>query len=376
MARTGENIYRRKDGRWEARYIASYDADGKAKRGYLYAQTYSEVKRKLIEALASANAEDGRDFRTETYAFWLSEWLRSKKITIKDSTYIRYKNAIEKHIMPELGKFPIGKIGTPLMKRFVSDKLNGGRLDGSGGLSPKTMSDIMAIIKESFRYAQESGAAVICRFDGISFKRAKQEMRVLSSVEQQRLLAVLLNEFDRYKLGVFLCLYTGIRIGELCALRWKNLSFRDRTLTVEHTLQRLQSDRDDSACKTRILITEPKSAASLRTIPLPDFVVDAAKRFAGAPEEYILSGSCTTAIEPRTMQNRFKRYLEQADIADANFHALRHTFATRCIEAGFDAKTLSEILGHSSVKITLDRYVHSSMELKRSNMEKLKLFAR
>lgn len=123
--------------------------------------------------------------------------------------------------------------------------------------------------------------------------------------------------------------------------------------------------------KTRIIITEPKSKASLRTIPLPDFVVKAIKPFVSSPNAYILSGECKSIVEPRTMQNRFKGYLEEGHIGDANFHSLRHTFATRCIEAGFDVKTLSEILGHSSVKITLDRYVHSSMELKRSNMEKL-----
>ena len=188
---------------------------------------------------------------------------------------------------------------------------------------------------------------------------------------KQQLLSILFENFDRYKLGVFICLYTGIRIGELCALQWKNISFNEKTIVIENTMQRLQNDDPNSIFKTRIIITEPKSKASLRTIPLPDFVLKVIKPFVAAPNAYVLSGKCKSIIEPRTMQNRFKTYLKKGNIDDANFHSLRHTFATRCIEAGFDVKTLSEILGHSSVKITLDRYVHSSMELKRSNMEKL-----
>ncbi len=373
MARTGENIYKRKDGRWEARYISSYNADGKAKYKYLYARTYAEVKMKLIRMQNSVEtkveAEIIKD--REKYEVWLYEWLRSKRMGIKDSTYIRYRNVIENHINPELGKYPINKISTPLMERFVSTKLNNGRLDGNGGLSPKTMSDMLTIIKESFKYAQTAGVVTICRFDGIRFKRNSQEMRVLSIFEQQQLLSVLFDDFDRYKLGVFICLYTGIRIGELCALQWKDISFSEKAIMIEHTMQRLQNDDSNALFKTRIVITEPKSKASLRKIPLPDFVVKAIKPFVGSPNTYILSGECKSVVEPRTMQNRFKGYLEEGHIGDANFHSLRHTFATRCIEAGFDVKTLSEILGHSSVKITLDRYVHSSMELKRSNMEKL-----
>ena len=194
---------------------------------------------------------------------------------------------------------------------------------------------------------------------------------MLSVFEQEQLLSILFENFDRYKMGVFICLYTGIRIGELCALQWKDISFSEKVIVVEHTMQRLQNDDPNALYKTKIIVTEPKSKASVRTIPLPDFVLNAIKPFLGSPSAYVLSGNCQEIIEPRTMQNRFKGYLEAGQINDANFHSLRHTFATRCIEAGFDVKTLSEILGHSSVKITLDRYVHSSMELKRSNMEKL-----
>ena len=374
MSRTGENIYKRKDGRWEARYIDSYDGNGKAKYKYLYAPTYTEVKAKLLKAQnyadLSSDLEKTKD--KEKYEYWLDAWLHAKRLGVKESTYIRYRNTIENHIKPDLGKYPISKISTSLMEQFVSRKLQNGRIDGNGGLSPKSMSDIMVIVKESFKYAQSYGVIVVCSFERISFKKNAQEMRVLSLLEEQRLLSVLFKDFDRYKMGVFICLYTGIRIGELCALQWKNVSLSENAIKIEYTMQRLQIENLNALQKTRIIVTEPKSYAALRTIPLPEFVIDVIKPFAGSPNTYVLSGECKKIIEPRIMQNRFKAYLAEGKIEEANFHSLRHTFATRCIEAGFDVKTLSEILGHSSVKITLDKYVHSSMQLKRNNMEKLK----
>ena len=213
MPRTGENIYKRKDGRWEARIIVEYDPNGKAKYKYLYAKTYFEVKAKMIRVLSSIESSTTIITNKEAnYESWLIRWLQSKKIQVKSSTYIRYRNIIESHIIPALGKYPINRIGTSMMENFVSNKLTHGRLDGNGGLSPKTMSDMLTIIKESFKYAQVSGALTVCRFDGICLKQNAQEMWVLSVFEQQQLLSVLFNDFDRYKMGVFICLYTGIRI--------------------------------------------------------------------------------------------------------------------------------------------------------------------
>lgn len=379
MARRGENIYKRKDGRYEGRYILSYDENGKAKYAYIYDKTYSGVKEKLIQAKSNIpdliSNEDYISITNTKYEYWLYEWLSKKKFAVKGSTYIRYRNTVDNHIVPLLGKYPINKISTSLMEQFVKQKLDCGKLDKSGGISPKMMNDIIVIIKETFKYAQSCGASTICNFSGISIKRVSHEMRVLSNSEEEKLMSVLLSETDRYKLGIFICLFTGIRIGELCALQWKNISFSDKTLKVNQTMQRLQCEDKSSVQKTKIIITEPKSYSAIRTIPLPDFLIDMMLPFATSPNAFVLSGKCREYVEPRTMQNRFKSYLSEGEITDANFHSLRHTFATRCVEIGFDIKTLSEILGHSSVKITLDKYVHSSLELKRSNMEKLKCLA-
>lgn len=374
MARKGENIYKRKDGRWEGRFIYSYGESGRAKYKYVYSKTYMGVKAKLIQAhtLKEHEKVPKTMYSTESkYEYWLNEWLFIKKLKIKESTYIRYRNSIENHIKPYLGKYPINNISTSLMESFISYLATNGKVNGNGGLSIKSISDILVIIKESFRYAQNHGISTICNFNTITLKKASHEMRVLSRNEMNKLIEYLLKDTDLYKLGVFICLFTGIRIGELCGLQWKNISIENKTIKIEQTMQRLQSSDPNDIKKTRIIITEPKSFASVRIIPIPEFVVETIKSHVENPNAFFLSGKSKCYVEPRTMQYHFKNYLVENGIEDANFHSLRHTFATRCVEAGFDAKTLSEILGHSSVKITLDKYVHSSMEQKRMNMEKL-----
>lgn len=374
MARKGENIYKRKDGRYEGRYILSYNESGKAKYAYVYDKTYSGVKEKLFQAKSqniTSGSNNSRSASIIKYEYWLSEWLNKKKISVKDSTYIRYRNTVDNHIVPLLGKYPINKISTSLMEQYVQKKMTCGRIDGNGGISPKMMSDIMVIIKETFKYAQNCGVTTVCNFSGINIRNNSQIMRVLSNSEEKRLMSVLQSDTDLYKLGVYICLFTGIRLGELCALQWKNISFPDKTLKVTQTMQRLQCTDKGTSHKTQIILTEPKSYAAARTIPIPEFLTEMMFPFASSPNAFVLSNECNKYVEPRTMQNRFKKYLAEGHILDANFHSLRHTFATRCVEIGFDIKTLSEILGHSNVKITLDKYVHSSLKLKRSYMDKL-----
>lgn len=198
-------------------------------------------------------------------------------------------------------------------------------------------------------------------------------MTVLSKEEEQKLVSALMENKSLTKIGILLSLYTGIRIGELCALKWEDVSFDENLIIIRKTMQRLQKDsiQSKNEAKTYILISKPKSQCSNRQIPLPSFLSVILQEYKGDKSHFILTNSPYSFIEPRTLQNQFKRILRQIDLRDVNYHSLRHTFATRCVEAGFDIKSLSEILGHSSVKITLDKYVHSSMEQKRVSMEKL-----
>lgn len=196
-------------------------------------------------------------------------------------------------------------------------------------------------------------------------------MRVLDKGEQEALLAILLHNTDLRKFGVLLCLYTGIRIGEICALKWENVDLINGVISIRKTLQRIQCIEPCTGRKTKVIITDPKSNCSIRDIPLPTFLTKMAQEYHSKPEAYVLTGCEEHYIEPRLLQYEFKKYIHACGLEGVNYHALRHTFATRCIELGFDAKTLSEILGHTNVNITLNRYVHSSLDTKRFCMEKL-----
>lgn len=299
-----------------------------------------------------------------TFGHALDSWLESKRISLKQSSYVKYHNIICKHVKPSLGGYFPAEITSAALNAFAAERFRSG---GRGGLSEKTVRGIMMLTKAALRSA-EGGTADI----RLSLPReGKKEMRVLTLREQALLEKHLNCGMDACKLGVFVCLYTGLRLGEVCALKWSDISIENGTLTVRRTLQRLQT-LDGSLPKTALVFAEPKSNCSARTIPLPECLLGKLARFKpSCPSAYLLTADAEQYVEPRTYQNRFKAYVKGSGISDANFHATRHTFATRCVEAGFEIKSLSEILGHANVNITLDRYVHPSLDMKRSNMNKL-----
>lgn len=374
MPKKGENIYKRKDGRWEGRYIRSHNINGKAEYGYIYGRTYGEVKQKLLRMkVLPQQRSEKQNGKVNTYSKLLDDWLRSSRLNIKESTYARYAHLIQTHIKPHLGDFPLSQLTTQIIEDFIAEQLKSGRLDGRGGLAPKTVTDILTVIKNTMEYARYNNYEIGCNLKKLSIKKKGKEMRVLTPTEQTALLKTLTDEMDLCKFGVVLSLYTGLRIGELCALTWEDLCLSQSVLKVRKTMQRIQETEIGAVHKTKIIITEPKSKCSIREIPLPQFIVDMARQFSAPPQAFVLTGDSKRFIEPRTMQNRFKSYISESGIENANFHATRHTFATRCVEVGFEIKSLSEILGHANVNITLNRYVHSSFELKCSNMNKLTL---
>lgn len=306
-----------------------------------------------------------------TYGQLLDDWLHSSKITVKDSTYARYAHLIHKHIKPHLGDLQLSQLTSQIIEEFIAVKLKTGRVDGRGGLAPKTVTDILTVLKSTIEYAKCNNYDICCNLKKLSIKKDDVEMRVLTQAEQTALVRTILYDMDLYKFGVLLSLYTGIRIGELCALKWEDMCLSDSVLKIRKTMQRIQETDGSAIHKTKVIITAPKSKCSVRSIPLPSFISDIARQFAASPQAFILTGNSKQFVEPRTMQNHFKSLVAESGIEKANFHALRHTFATRCVEVGFEIKSLSEILGHANVNITLNRYVHSSFELKSSNMNKL-----
>lgn len=356
MSKRGENIYKRKDGRWEGRYIKERSADGKARYAYVYGKSYADAKQKLLDRrITQAQNIDCSPSHIK-YGDILRNWIAMSRIHIKESTYSRYVHLANAHILPYLGELPTSKLTTQTVEKHISFLLNKGRVDKKGGLAPKTVSDILTLIKGSIDYANCSGYSVNCYLDRLTVKKTQLDMRVLSVDEQHRLCDILMRDMNLTKFGVLLCMYTGIRIGEVCALKWERIDFSEGILSIRETLQRIQAT-DVGACKkTKIVITEPKSKKAVRDIPLPGFVLEYAASLKHNPKAYILTGCSDRYIEPRSLQYTFKKYTQECGLTDVNYHALRHTFATRCIELGFDVKTLSELLGHSSVNITLNRY--------------------
>ena len=369
MPRKGENIYKRKDGRWEGRYIKEYDLENKAKYASVYAHSYSEVKNKLIKAKNDCNQSKQIE-KSNTLCFYATKWLSNVEPQIKRSTFVKYTNIINNHIIPMIGEVKIKNFTTDLLKEYIFQKLSNGNLSTKKGLSPKTVRDIISVIKLVLNYAEENGENNFCNFQQINIKSVSTTEQYISKDSQVQLTQYLLKETDYTKLGILLCLYTGIRIGELCAIRYEDISVNERIIKITKTLQRLQTFSENNE-RTEIVITEPKSHSSSREIPIPDFIMDIILTFKFKSNANILTGRSDKFVEPRTLEYRFKACLKACGIKDCKFHQLRHRFATQCIELGFDIKSLSEILGHASVNITLNRYVHSSMELKRANMNKL-----
>lgn len=370
MPRKGENIYKRKDGRWEGRYVKGRDGK-KAIYGYVYSKSYSEVKKQLILKRAEYALEENKpSVSTMKDALFsdLSEmWLRSIQASVKESTWIKYRNILKCSIVPWLGNTNLSEIDYSVVSALCNDLMESGGKDQSG-LSTKTVADALSLTKAVIKYASRMKYMTDRTALDVSVKVKNAPLRVLSVQEQQILISELTEELDFTGLGIYICLFTGIRVGELCALTWDDISLEKNIIHIHRTMQRIQTP--DGVKKTAILIAEPKSQCSIRDIPIAGTLREKLMQQSGK-EGYVLTGNKNKYVEPRTMQNRFKAIVERCDIRDAHFHTLRHTFATRCIEVGFDVKSLSEILGHANVSITLNRYVHPSMELKQKNMDKL-----
>lgn len=362
MPRRGEYIYKRKDGRWEARYVREIGADGKKKYGSVYANSYRAVKDKQQYFMLTP-AQEMRCSANICVLDLTERWLSHIRNKVKLSTYRKYEGLCRNHIQPELGTIPLTLVSRAMIEVFAEKRKENGRTRG-GTLSVKTVNDILIVLGLIFDFAQEEYNISMPKVSLL--REEKKEARVLSLTEQNKLTVYLLSDMDIYKFAILLALHTGLRIGELCALLWKDVT--DSYIEINKTMQRLKGEKG----KTEIVIDSPKSGSSKRIVPLPEFLLPYIQQFR-KPQGYVISTARSQHSEPRILQHKFREITKRIGLENVTFHTLRHTFATRCVEAGFDVKTLSEILGHADVKTTLNRYVHSSFELKQMNMAKLSL---
>lgn len=368
MARRGENIRKRKDGRWEGRYICPHDGGGKSKTCSVYARSYAEVRKKLAEAKQAAvktpeTALGGEQFRFSDLAEkWLSDIFETKKY----STYVKYRQIYEKYLMPFLEGRTLDDLTLEFMETHILPAAAG---HAGTALSDSLEKSIFCVVNQVLAYAEKKYHTDRKTLAREFQKKSKKQIQVFNVSEQERLMNFLNRDMDLYKLGVMLCLHTGLRLGELCALKWSDIDMKNRIMYISSTIQRLPSlNQSSNGGRTVLMETTPKSVCSQREIPINDMLYQKLVEF-GHDEKYVIGGE--KPIDPRTYQKKFASYLESADIEYRPFHTLRHTFASCCVAYGTDAKALSEILGHSSVQITLNRYVHPSIKVKRGYLNLL-----
>lgn len=291
------------------------------------------------------------------YKQLLHTWLADQEVYKKGGTYTVYYNVAHNQILPHLGNMDVDQIDSEILQDFVLGQLDHGRVDGKGGIAKSYADSIISVLKLSLN---RKDLEIRLPYN------PPKEVEIFDKSDQIALINHLQTEISYKNFGILLAIHTGIRIGELCALKWSDINFDCQLLRINKTMSRLYTKKDGS----RLVITSPKSKASIRTIPLNKWIMQFAVLLRGEPDEYLLTGR-TQHIEPNKYRLFYNRVLRELDLPHHKFHALRHTFATRCIECGCDYKSLSQLLGHSNVAITMSMYVHPQLELKRKCVELL-----
>lgn len=286
----------------------------------------------------------------------LHNWLIERKIFLKYSTYTNYYNIIHNHIMPYLGDYNIRSLNNNILQQFILQQLENGRADNQGGISYKYAKDIITVLKLTLDFQIQIQ---------LPYHPPKQ-IQIFDKEHQIKLINYLQSQINHKNFGILLCMHTGIRIGELCALKWGDININTKMLSINKTMIRTYTKEDGS----KLNITPPKTRSSIRNVPLNSWIMQYATLLQGEDDHYILTNK-PSYIEPNKYRLYYNKMLKDLELPHLTFHALRHTFATRCIECGCDYKSLSELLGHSNVSITMNIYVHPQMELKRKCVELL-----
>jgi len=363
MPRRGENIYKRKDGRWEGRIV---QPDGKYQ--YVYGKSYKEVreKKKTSEHQAASGMkkkQGGHECASRLFDAWLQD---SLPVRVKPSTYESYYICLKKYVIPFFRNTGNDELSEQNVSRFAIS------IYENKQLAETYRRKIITVFKVALGDILKTTRQDRTLLDVIpSMKTDDTPVEAFSIKEQQRIESTVQRMEDTRAFGILLSFYTGLRLGELCALKWENIDFEAGTIFILETVTRTKCFGDNpNGNKTRLSAGTPKSQHSIRRIPLPRFLSAHMLRIKKNDSNYILSGT-DIPTDPRTYQKLFKKVLAASGVKDRKFHAIRHTFATRGLEAGIDIKTLSEILGHSSAMITLKVYAHSLMEQKIAAINKL-----
>lgn len=380
MARRGKgegSIFKRKDGRWCGFITVGYDEKGNQKKKFFYGKTRQEVADKIRKALNEIEQGFLVDSSDITVAKWFETWLwQYKKQTLKESTFSDYEGIIRNHINPTLGRIKLKDLRPEHLQTLYNEKFE-------SGLSLSKIKHIHTVIHSALKQAVKNGIIPrnVSEATNLPCKdKTKKEIRVLTPEEQQKFLETIENE--RLKPLFILALTTGMRLGELLALRWENIDFENRIIVVANSLRRIKTFNNERN-KTVLAITDVKSEKSHRIIPLPEAAYyellehrkrqEEEKKQAGSAYRdmgFVFATRVGTPIDPRNFERTFYRIIKKAGL-DINFHALRHTFATRLLEANTHPKVVQELLGHKDITTTMNIYSHVLFEIKKEAIDKM-----
>lgn len=295
------------------------------------------------------------------------EWLDLKKYHVKYSTYIKYKNIIDKHLL----MFFIGSKGNPWDEKIFIEFIN--ILAQKNDISVSMKHSIIFILKGILKYGEEKYHFNHVSLSKIKISRKKHEIKILSDSNKKKLADYCLENMNYTTLAIYISMYSGLRLGEICGLKWKDIDFDDKIISVNKTVLRIEDEKNQCA-KTSKMIFSPKTMTSQRLVVMTDFLCDYISHYkkimSPQSNEYFLISNSLDIPETRNIQRNFKIICSKLDF-HINFHSLRHSFATNYIKYGMDVKTLSELLGHSTITTTMNLYVHPTIEYKREQINKI-----
>lgn len=371
------SVCRRPDGRWQGSITIGRDDRGRLIRKYFYGKTRKETSEKLNRAI-----EELRDNRfinksdNPTVEQWCHEWLWSyKRNSVKQKTFDQYETILRTHIISDIGDIRLADLKTMHIQRIINKMYD-------SGLSHRTIEVMKIVMHAALKQAQRNKLVGenVCENVVLPRKQPKR-IRVLNEDEQTKLIAALKDNYIGR--GLLFALYTGMRRGEVLALKWSDYDKNEKTISITKALSRVRTYNKDGN-KTMLTVTTPKTDTSIRTVPLIDKAVELLAEHKRKQERYmelvgdyytdndlIFSSSRGDYLDPGNFNRKLNKTVKKIGIAQISPHALRHSFATRGLEAEVSLKAMQELLGHSSITVTGDIYTHILKEQKRKEISKL-----
>lgn len=352
--RKGENIYLRKDGRWEGRYPKGRKINGRIKYGYVYGKSYTEVKQKLYPLrIRYQSLQQIQGVSAETFEEWASAWLDEVREEVKPSTLSSYYYKLTKYIFPLIQDIPLNELSFETGKKILEVLQK--------KLARSTVQVVFRVLNKCLNRAKKRGKLHANPFSELKIPKAKKrKVRALTLSEQKKVMNIATKEKKGRGIPALLALYSGMRIGEIAALRWTDIDFNTNLISVHQTYQRIPTI--ETTKRTQLILADSKTEASVRVIPISKTLKKLLLKHRKQSKGNFVFSTNGHPCEPRLLTYHFHRIRKKAELMNIHFHQLRHTFATRCLEANKDISSVSALLGHASTQMTLDTYVDAMLE--------------